>query len=70
MFDWLSNWWNNPPSIYDHLPDDFDEDAVFEANVSDITGGDSLKDIVVDKSQQLYYLAILIGGEYLYKTFK
>ena len=70
MFDWLSNWWNNTPSIYNHLPDDFDEDTVFEANVSDITGNDSLKDIVVDKSQQLYYLAILISGVYLYKTFK
>lgn len=70
MFDWLSNWWNNTPSIYDNLPDDFNEDAVFEGNVSNITGSDSLKDIVVDKSQQLYYLAILISGVYLYKTFK
>ena len=40
MFNWLSNWWNNTPSIYDHLPDDFDEDAIFETGISDITGGD------------------------------
>ena len=70
MFNWLSDWWNEPPSIYENLPDDFNEDALFTGNISDITGGDSLKDIVVDKGQQLYYLALLVSGVYLYKNIK
>lgn len=70
MYNWLTNFWNNQESIYDSLPDNFNEDALFEANITDITGGDSLKDIVIDKSQQLYYLALIIGSVYLYKIVK
>lgn len=70
MYNWLQNLWSRDISLEEYLPDNFDSNAMFTGNISDIYGGDSLKDIIVDKSQQLYYVGLIIGSVYLYKILK